>query len=286
MGKQVNRNAALSPFARKLMTISAAVFGLVGLILFLMPNWAAANFSWKISPMAAMTMGGWYLGTAVMAGIVARRRRWNVIYASVLYLGTFSVTESIVLVIHRARINLDAALAWPYIGMLAMGVFTAIVVLSDWWHQKPTLTDEGGPVAAWARVVIWSFIFFVFSLSAFAFSAQWTGVGLGGGVFPEPLTLFTLRSFGAFYFSLAFSVCALVRIRRADALTLHVQGGTALIVCITLAALVNFQRFNFSEKPLQTIYLGVYLAALFLSVLYLWQLRKVPPAGGGQQFGG
>lgn len=285
MGIPVNRNESLSPFARKLMTISAAVFGLVGLILFLVPNWAAANFSWKVSPMVAMTMGGWCLGTAVMAGIVAYRHRWNVIYASLLYLGTFSVTESIVLVIHRARINLDAALAWPYIGMLALGVLTAFVVLSEWWRRKPTLTDEGGPVAAWARVVVWNFIFFVFSLSAFAFSAQWTGVGLGGGVFPEPLTLFTLRGFGAFYFSLALSVCALVRTRRADALTVHVQGGTALIVFITLAALVYLEKFNFSEKPLQTIYPGVYLAALCLSVLYLWKLRMAPPVGGGHRVG-
>lgn len=52
-------------------------------------------------------------------------------------------------------------------------------------------------------------------------------------------------------------MCALVRNRRLDALTVYVQGGgVALIGLITLAAFVYFEKFNFVQQPLQTIYLG------------------------------
>jgi hypothetical protein len=94
-------------------------------------------------------------------------------------------------------------------------------------------------------------------------------VGLEGVIFPEPLSLFTLHSFGAFYFSLAFSVLALYRARRMGAITLEVWGGLALIFFITVAALFFLRAFDFTEHPFQTIYLGVYLAALVLTIYFL-----------------
>jgi hypothetical protein len=256
------------------MYITTATFGLMGLILFVAPSWSAANFPWKISPMVAMTMGGWYLGTAVMAGLIAYYHRWNVIYSSLLYVGVFSVTEAAVLLIHSAKLKLNAPLAWPYIGMLGFAILTSLFVLLDWIRQKPTLTNEGKPVATWVRGLIMFFVFFVFFLSGVAFSGHW--VGLNGGVFPEPLSLFTLHSFGAFYFSLACSVLALLRVRRLAAVTVHIWGGLALIIFITAAALIYFRSFNFAERPFQSIYLGVYLLALVLTLFYLWNARAQP----------
>lgn len=270
----MNVNYVLSSVPRRLMYITTAAFGLMGLVLFVAPNWSATNFSWKISPMVAMTIGGWYLGTAVMAGLVAYYHRWNVIYSSMLYVGVFSVTEATVLVIHSAKLKLDALLAWPYLGMLGLAILTSLFVLLDWLRQKPTLTNEGKPIATWVRGLIVFFVLFVFFLSGVAFSGHW--VGLNGGVFPEPLSLFTLQSFGAFYFSLAFSVLALLRVRRLAAVTVQIWGGLALIIFITAAALIYFRAFHFAERPFQSIYLGVYLLALVLSLLYLWNTRAQP----------
>jgi hypothetical protein len=267
----MNPNLNLSPLPHKLMYITTVAFGLMGLILFFAPTWSAANFSWKISPMVAMTMGGWYIGTAVMAGLVAFYRRWNMIFSSMLYVGVFCVAEAAVLVFHFAKLNLGAPLAWPYIGMLGVAILTSVFVLVDWLRQKPALVNDGKPVAKWVRGISLGFVSFVFFLSGVAFSGYW--VGLKGVIFPEPLSLFTLQSFGAFYFSLAFSVLPLLRVQRLAAVTVQVWGGLALIVFITVAAFFFLHSFNFTKHPFQSIYLGVYLLALVLTLYYLWNQR-------------
>ena len=64
----------LSPASRWLTRILSALYAALGLILFLAPDWSAANFSWKVSPFVAMTMGGWCLGNAYFAWESARVR--------------------------------------------------------------------------------------------------------------------------------------------------------------------------------------------------------------------
>jgi len=273
----MNSKHSLMSLPRGLMYLTTIAFGLMGLVLFVAPAWSAANFSWKISPMVAMTMGGWYLGSAVMAGLVAYHRRWNLIYASSLYIGMFSVAEATVLLIHQAKLKLDALLAWPYIGMLALALLTSLFVLVDWLRQRPALADEGPPKPAWVHVVNLSFAVFVFFLAGFAFSGHW--IGLNGVIFPEPLSLFTLNSFGAFYFSVAFSTLPLLRAQRLATFTVHVWGGLALIFLITVAALVFIESFNFAQHPFQSIYLGVYLGALVVTVLYLFWFGRIRRTG-------
>src|SRR3989337_4102856 len=115
----MNSKQSLTLLPHGLMYLTTLAFGLMGLVLFVAPAWSAAHFSWKISPMVAMTMGGWYLGSAVMAGLVAYHRRWNLIYASSLYIGMFSVAEATVLLIHPAQLKLYDLPALPSLRILA-----------------------------------------------------------------------------------------------------------------------------------------------------------------------
>jgi hypothetical protein len=264
----MKENRKLSSIPSLLIGLTAAAFALIGLSLFVWPDWSAANFPWKISPLVARAMGGWYLGSAVMAGLVAYHRRWNLVYPSTLYVGVFTVAEALVLVIHRSKLQLGAALAWPYIGMLALGTLAGIFALFEWTGRRPAGSEEGPFSPRWAHTVIISFILFVFFIAGFAFSGHW--IGLSGIIFPEPLTLFTLHSFGAFYFSLAFSALALLRERRSPPIIVHACGGLALILFITVAGFIHIGSFNFGEHPFQTIYLGVYLLALIVVIYYLW----------------
>ena len=71
----MNQNHNLSPLPRRLMGIVTIFFGLMGLVLFVAPAWSTANFPWKISPLVAMTMGGWYLGTLLETGIPGTSER-------------------------------------------------------------------------------------------------------------------------------------------------------------------------------------------------------------------
>jgi hypothetical protein len=279
---------SLASLPRWSMYLVAAAFGLLGLVLYLAPSWSAANFSWKISPMIAMTMGGWYLGSAVMAGLVAYHRRWSEIYIGALYVGFFSLAESIVLLVHQSKLNLDALLAWPYIGMLSLGLIASLFMLSDWARKRPIwFPPDDRPVPRWVQLSFVFFILLVFFLAGVAFSGHW--VGLNGGVFPEPLTLFTLRAFGAFYFSLGLAAIAFLFKPRWAASTLFVRAGLALIVLITTAALVYFSVFDIAHRRFQSIYLGVYFAAFIWALFYLWAENRhravdyAPSKAGGKE---
>jgi len=67
----------LSPTSRWLTRALAALYAILGAILFLAPEWSAASFSWNISPFVAMTIGGWCLGNAVFAWEGARVWPWT-----------------------------------------------------------------------------------------------------------------------------------------------------------------------------------------------------------------
>ncbi|HEY4691389.1 MAG TPA: hypothetical protein VIK33_18925 [Anaerolineae bacterium] len=64
----------LSPTSRLLTRLMAVLYAVLGVILFFVPEWSAANFAWKVSPFVAMTMGGWCLGNAYFAWESARVR--------------------------------------------------------------------------------------------------------------------------------------------------------------------------------------------------------------------
>jgi hypothetical protein len=96
---------------------------------------------------------------------------------------------------------------------------------------------------------------------------------LYGGIFPEPLSLFTLQSFGAFYFSLSISVLAVITASRLNPITVHVGGGFVMIALITIAALVHWSAFNFSLYPRQSIYIGVYVLGFVVTLVYFWDYR-------------
>lgn len=264
----MNGENRLANFSLWLIAAAVVGFTVIGLALFIAPAWAAVNFPWKISPFVAMTMGGWYLGSAVMAGLAAVYRRWGSVYANVIFTGIFALAETLVLLVHYAKIRFDALLAWPYIVMLALGLLAGLGCLVDWLRHRPGLADDGAPVTRWVRGVIVGFCVFVFFLSLVAFSGHW--VGLEGVIFPEPLTSFTLHAFGAFYFSLAFASIFLLRAHTLSPITVVVQGGLALIVFITLAALVYLPVFDFGAHPFQSIYLIVYIGVGAAAAVYLW----------------
>ena len=63
----------ISRALQKFLSALALGYLATGAVLFAAPEWASANFAWKISPFVAMTLGGWCLGNASLAFIVARR---------------------------------------------------------------------------------------------------------------------------------------------------------------------------------------------------------------------
>ena len=124
----------------------------------------------------------------------------------------------------------------------------------------------------WLRGLVVAFVVFVGGLALVA--ALDPGQGANLRVFPERLTPFTVRGFGAFYLSLALGAVAVMTARTITPAIVLIRAGLGLIVPITVAAFVYLGVFDAADHPLQTLYIGAYLLVFALSILILRWARK------------
>src|SRR5215204_6606568 len=106
-------------------------------------RWASGNFAWRISPFLAMTLGGWCLGNAWLAFVVARRGTWPAILPSILYLSLFGLFETAVIAAFRERVLLGSPPAWLYLATIAATAVFAVAALVDGWRRGPVLGTLG-----------------------------------------------------------------------------------------------------------------------------------------------
>jgi cation transport ATPase len=109
------------------------------------------------------------------------------------------------------------------------------------------------------RAVLALFILVVGFLGCYGLLAPPGARGLNATIFPEILSMFSLRSFGVFYLTLALcTVPAFLSGRRSELLA-HAFAMYGLIVFITIAAAAFPEIWRFAERPHQYIYPGIYL---------------------------
>ncbi len=247
----------------------AVGYGAMGAILFAAPNWAANNFAWRISPFVAMTIGGWCIGTAFACLVVARRGNWSAMIGPILYLALFGLFESAVLVAYRDRLLIANPLAWLYCAVLAGTCLFAIAAAFEALRRRPVIVAVGPPLGATAIGSVMGFIALVGFFGIYGLTAVQGMRGLNAGIFPEQISPFSLRAFGAFYFALALAVIPLLWARGIGNLVSHGFAMYALLVFITAAAAVFIDRFDFVGRPTQMIYIGIYLVVAFAVGMYL-----------------
>ncbi len=267
--------AVFGPATRTLAGLAAVLFAVLGVILFAAPGWAADRFAWKVSDFVAMTIGGWSLGTAVFAGMIAAVPRIAHSYACLAYLGTFGLLELAVVIWHRDVLNTEPVLAWMYLGALDAALLAGLSGAFDAWRQRPIAADENEPrVPSWFGIAVLAFIVIVAVLAVGAFIAP-DGSVKDSNIFPESgVSKFTFRAFGAFYGALVVGAACLVRERRARPILAYVWSGIALIVPITVAALVYVNRFDLGRRPGRVFYIALYIIVLLAVLPLIWQSRR------------
>jgi hypothetical protein len=270
----------LSTTSRALTGLLAVLYALLGLVLFVAPGWSAPNFAWSVSPFVAMTMGGWCLGTAVYAGVSARVWRWSVVHPCLVYLWAFGVLEAAVVVVHRNALRLGVLMAWPYLLVVGLTVVAAVLGILDWARLRPAAAPEGLPVPWWVRGLLIGFVAIVSILGLLLLPRT---TPTQGGIFPDRLTVFTVRAFGAFYAALAIAAIPALFARRFAPILAFTWTGVALIGPILAAAIVHLDRFDFVARPDGLIYVGAYVVALLGALLFKGYERYVSPprARGG-----
>lgn len=249
----------LSRTSRLLTYVCAVLYFILGAFLFFLPESLAPVFAWKVTAFMTMTIGAWCLGNAWLAWISARRWDWKLVYSALVYLWLFGIFETVVLFLFRDKLNLSHPIAWLYLAALLINVLTALVGFSDWLRLRPARERFGPPVNKVQRGAVIAFILFVGFLALFGMTAPVGAVGTNGGIFPEVMSLFTLRSFAVFYFSLTLAVIPFLWEKNLNTLLHHSIASYGLVVIITLAAFVYIRLFDFAARPGGLLYFGAYL---------------------------
>ena len=248
----------LSNTSRRLTYLTAILYAILGVLLFFLPEPLSPVFAWTVTPFMTMTIGGWCIGNAWLAYVTARRWDWKLVHPALYYLWAFGVTELAVLFAFRDKLVLVHPMAWLYFIALCVNVLNAVVGLFDYFRIRPSRQDFGPASKTLHRVMAIGFVIIVGLLALFGLFAQIGDVGTNGGVFPEVMSLFTLRSFAAFYLSLTVGALPLIRERNLSVLLNHAYAAYALAIFITLAIFVYFGIFDFASRPGQLIYVGAY----------------------------
>ncbi len=244
---------------------------LTGVPWFVAPAFSSERFPWTVTPFMAMTIGAWCLGNAWVAWYATRVWRWGLVRAVLVYLWTFGLLESLVLLWFFDRLRFDTWMTWPYLAALGLTVVSAALGLADWARLRPSPDVDGPPVPAWWRpgvVVLVTFVGFLTVVAAASNGAP------DQRVFPEPLTPFTLRAFGAFYLSLGVGALWLAPARTVGPFLAYGTAGLGLVTPIT-AAIVPFAGvFAINDQPLQIVYIGAYVVVLIVTAATVYAHRR------------
>lgn len=262
----------LSRTSRTLTYVCAVLYLVLGGLLFFQPVALAPVFAWKVTAFMTMTIGGWCIGNAWLAYISARRWTWGVVRTSLIYLWLFGFFESYVLIAFREKIQPGHPVAWLYMLTLGINLLTAVLGVYDWYKLRPARESFAESSPWWMRWAVVGFVVLVAGLGLYGVFAQVGWPFTEGQIFPEIMSLFTLRSFGFFYTALALAPIPLIWEKGLRPLLHHALAAYALIVFITAAAFVYLPLFDFSAKPFGLAYFGAYLIVgiplLFVFMMY------------------
>jgi hypothetical protein len=267
----------LSNGSRILTYACAALYAVTGLLLFIFPETLAPVFAWKVTAFMTMTIGGWCLGNAWLAFITARRWDWGLVFTPLLYLWMFGIGESLVVYAFRDKLVLQHPVAWLYLITLTVTVLAAVVGIVDYISLRPSNTPGGPTITRTQTILLTLFVAFVGFLGVYGLTAQVGDFGTNGGIFPEIMSLFTLRSFGAFYLTIALALAPNIWNKSRNALLQHAIASYGLIVFITPAAFVYIRLFDFAERPGGLLYFAAYLG---VGIPLLFTFRKYRTGSG------
>ncbi len=262
----------LSNTSRLLTYACALLYGILGVVMYIMPEQIAPVFAWKVTAFMTMTIGGWCLGNAWLAYMTARRWEWKLVYTALIYLWLFGIGELIVLFLFRGKLVLEHPIAWLYLTALIVNAAASIIGAIDYLRLRPSNTLSGPTITKAQRFLLVAFVIFVGFLGFYGMNAQIGDPGTNGGIFPEIMSLFTLRSFGVFYFSIAVAVIPYFWDKNLNAILHHSIASYGLIVFITIAAFIYIRLFDFAAHPGGSLYFIAYLA---VGIPLIFTFRKL-----------
>lgn len=257
----------LSTTSRVFTYLLAALYALIGVILFIQPEQQAPVFAWNVTGFMTMTIGAWCLGNAWLAFFTARRWNWQLVYPALSYLWSFGLLEGMIVVSFRDKLNLDYPVAMAYVAAISVNALAAVIGIADWLRVRPA-GKVSEPMTGLMRGVATTFVLFVGFIGIYGMSVQAGAPITTGEIFPEAMTTLTLRSFGAFFLSLTIGMLPLLFEKNRAPFLNYSFLSFGLVIIITIAAFAYFPLFNFSEHPFGLVYFLAYFVAAGISIFF------------------
>ena len=264
----------LAPKTRAAIRIGSLLYLALGLVLFAAPEFAASAFPWKVTALVAMTVGGWLLGNGVALWFASAPGPAPRVMPVLAYVAAFSALELLVVIAFRGALQLSALLAIPYLVVLGVSLIACAFGILELRNSTEVVVSEDEPIGGRVRALLIGLLAFVALLAAGGLIAGEGGLSTTGKIFPEPLTLFSVRAFAAFYLALAIGIGALLaRPGTGSAFMLGIAG-IALIIPILVAAILHLGAFDFAGRPLGILYLAAYVIVLVPAAAFLVRHRE------------
>ena len=268
----------LSRGARAVHRLTAAAYFGFGAALFLAPTWAADRFPWTITPFVAMTIGGWCLGVTAFCWIGGRHGPLGTMLPVLAFVWLFGLSEIVVVFVDKPAFQADAPLALPYVLSLALTLASGGFGLLEIWHRtragEPLHGEGPERVTRGVQVALAGVATALGLLAIVVAFAGTVGPATSGKVFPEPVTLFTVRAFAALNLSMAIGalVAAIGGSRSASAWL--ALAAIFLVGPTLIAALANLGAFDLANRPLGAVYVLGYAVLLAAAVAFAWRHRS------------
>lgn len=127
----------LPPFVRLLMGLAGAGELLLGIAMFLFPNWAMSVWPWALTPLTARIIAGWLVLPGVGALLIALDPRWST--ARIMLEGDLLWVALLLLAVWRGWGDLvpKTWITWLYVGALGVAL-TAVLALYFWMEARQT----------------------------------------------------------------------------------------------------------------------------------------------------
>ena len=268
-------SGVLAPRTRAAIRIGSLLYVVFGIVLFAAPEWSASAFPWNVTPFVAMTIGGWAIGNGVATWFASAQGPATRVMPVLVYLAAFAAAQLLVVIAFRGALQPGAVLTIPYLITLGFTLIASAFGILELRTSLDVVIADDAPVARTVRIALAGLTLFVAALAVGGFLAGTGGLSTTGRIFPEPLTLFTVRAFAAFYLALAIGLAALLaRPHLGSAFVLGI-GGVALIMPILAAALLHIGAFDFATRPLGMLYLAAYAVVLVPAGIFVWRHRDL-----------
>ena len=263
----------VEPWSKVVLALTGLTLVFTGLGLFLLPEYAADNFAWAVSPFLAMTIGGWAIGLGMMSLDAARgwaRDGLSRVYASVVAVWLFCVLELAVVIGFAGALRTDHWLTYPYLLALALGVISAALGAPVLWRRRRLLAAQGDGNPGWVRAVYALFALGTFGLAVAALTLDVSTAS----VVPEPLSRFSASAFAAFLAALGCGALPMVVTRDVEPAAQYARAGLFPNVLVLAAALGFSSSFDLGARPGGWLYIGAYvLAAVIALAIVVWYRR-------------